>query len=243
MRCVGTRRALRSRRRARVRGQHRGRRGRSDHRFLLDPARPRQPRLAPAARCRPSLAPAAAAVVLLSSGRWRWLAAAAGARRRRARRGVARRLGPERPQRRGRDLPGPLHERPGSARLHREDPTGGLTTVVDSRGVKTPPHERQVPGRRQRGGAHPAPPGNLPTLFTAGRERALVFGLGTGVTLASLAAQDSTHRVRELSAPIVEAGARALRGVNAASWAGPPSSSSATTGAASSSSATTSTTS
>jgi spermidine synthase len=88
----------------------------------------------------------------------------------------------------------------------REDPTGGLTTVVESRGVKT----LLTNGKFQGDDSEEVPIqhrlANIPTLFTSGRERALVIGLGTGVTLASLAAHGFERVVcAELSAPIVEA--------------------------------------
>ena len=97
----------------------------------------------------------------------------------------------------------------------REDPTGGLTTVVESRGVKT----LLTNGKFQGDDSEEVPIqhrlANIPTLFTAGRERALVIGLGTGVTLASLAAHGFERAVcAELSDPIVEAARRHFAGTN-----------------------------
>jgi spermidine synthase len=99
----------------------------------------------------------------------------------------------------------------------REDPTGGLTTVVEHRGVKT----LLTNGKFQGDDSEEVPIqhrlANIPTLFTSGRERALVIGLGTGVTLASLAAH-GFERVTcaELSLPIVEAARGHFAGVNGA---------------------------
>jgi len=105
----------------------------------------------------------------------------------------------------------------GEGRLvfRREDPTGGLTTVVESRGVKT----LLTNGKFQGDDSEEVPIqhrlANIPTLFTSGRERALVIGLGTGVTLASLAAHGFERVVcAELSAPIVEAAATHFAEVN-----------------------------
>jgi spermidine synthase len=99
--------------------------------------------------------------------------------------------------------------------FQREDPTGGLTTVVRSGGVKT----LLTNGKFQGDDSEEVPIqhrlANLPTLFTGGRERALVIGLGTGVTLASLAAHGFREVVcAELSGPIVEAARSQFSEVN-----------------------------
>jgi spermidine synthase len=87
-----------------------------------------------------------------------------------------------------------------------EDPTGGLTTVVERRGVKT----LLTNGKFQGDDSEEVPIqhrlATIPTLFTAGRERALVVGLGTGVTLAAVAAHGFRETVcAEISEPIVTA--------------------------------------
>jgi spermidine synthase len=97
----------------------------------------------------------------------------------------------------------------------REDATGGLTSVVEDRGVRT----LLTNGKFQGDNAEEIPvqhrAANLPTLFTSGRERALVVGLGTGVTLAALAAHGFEEVVcAELSAPIVEAARKHFSDVN-----------------------------
>jgi spermidine synthase len=97
----------------------------------------------------------------------------------------------------------------------REHPTGGLTTVVQNAGVKTlltngkfeGDDEGEIPIQHRL--AH------IPTLFTSGRERALVVGLGTGVTLAAVAAHGFEETVcAELSEPIVEAASTHFAHVN-----------------------------
>jgi spermidine synthase len=103
----------------------------------------------------------------------------------------------------------------GEILFRREDPTGGLTTVVQDRGVKT----LLTNGKFQGDNAEEIPvqhrAANLPTLFTAGRERALVVGLGTGVTLAALAAHGFGEIVcAELSRPIIEAAREHFSDVN-----------------------------
>jgi len=103
----------------------------------------------------------------------------------------------------------------GKILYRREDPTGGLTSVVESRGVRT----LLTNGKFQGDNAEEIPiqhrAANLPTLFTAGRERALVVGLGTGVTLAALAAHGFEEIVcAELSRPIVEAAGEYFGDVN-----------------------------
>jgi spermidine synthase len=157
----------------------------------------------------------AAAVIALSARRWRWLAATAGLA------GAA--LGACRPV--TWDLNalnvaaaiylGRSTSSRGEIVFKEEDPTGGLTTVVESRGVKT----LLTNGKFQGDDSEEVPIqhrlANIPTLFTPGRERALVIGLGTGVTLASLAAHGFEHAVcAELSNPIVEAARRHFAGVN-----------------------------
>jgi spermidine synthase len=155
------------------------------------------------------------ALVLLSAGRWRWAAAAAGL--------AGAVLGAAVPVTwdlnalnvaaaiyLGRSTSGQ-----GQLVFKREDPTGGLTTVVESRGVKT----LLTNGKFQGDDSEEVPIqhrlANLPTLFTPGRERALVIGLGTGVTLASLAAHGFERTVcAELSLPIVEAARVHFGGVN-----------------------------
>jgi spermidine synthase len=103
----------------------------------------------------------------------------------------------------------------GSIVYHREDPTGGLTTVVESHGVRT----LLTNGKFQGDSGEEVPIqhrlANIPTLFTPGRRAAMVIGLGTGVTLASLAAHGFEQVVcAELSRPIVEAARLHFRDVN-----------------------------
>jgi spermidine synthase len=103
----------------------------------------------------------------------------------------------------------------GEILYRREDPTGGLTSVVEERGVRT----LLTNGKFQGDNAEEIPvqhrAANLPTLFTSGRERALVVGLGTGVTLAALAAHGFEEVVcAELSRPIIEAAAKHFADVN-----------------------------
>ncbi|MET0552751.1 MAG: fused MFS/spermidine synthase [Vicinamibacteria bacterium] len=99
--------------------------------------------------------------------------------------------------------------------FQREDPTGGLTTVVEDKGVRT----LLTNGKFQGDDSEEVPiqhrAADIPALFTAGRERALVIGLGTGVTLASLAAH-GFERVdcAEISNPIVDAARTQFAGVN-----------------------------
>jgi spermidine synthase len=90
----------------------------------------------------------------------------------------------------------------------REDATGGLTTVLENRGVLTlltngkfqGDDSGEVPIQRRLA--------SIPLLFTPERERALVIGLGTGVTLASVGAHGFKRVVcAEISEPIVEAAA------------------------------------
>ena len=97
----------------------------------------------------------------------------------------------------------------------REDATGGLTSVVEERGVRTlltngkfqGDNTEEIPVQ------HRAP--NIPTLFTKERERALVIALGTGVTLAALAAHGFDEVVcAELSEPIIEAAREYFADVN-----------------------------
>jgi spermidine synthase len=157
----------------------------------------------------------AAAVVALSSHRGRWLAVGAGL--------VGAALGAWRP------VAWDLEAWNGAAAIHlghstrgqgqrlyrREDPTGGLTTVVESRGVKT----LLANGTFQGDDGEEVPVqhrlAHVPTLLTSGRERVLVIGLGTGVTLASIAAHGFEHAVcAEPSAPIVEAARAHFAGTN-----------------------------
>jgi spermidine synthase len=103
----------------------------------------------------------------------------------------------------------------GEILYRREDATGGLTSVVESRGVRT----LLTNGKFQGDNAEEIPiqhrAANIPTLFTAGRERALVVGLGTGVTLAALAAHGFQEIVcAELSPPVIEAAGRYFSDVN-----------------------------
>jgi len=103
----------------------------------------------------------------------------------------------------------------GEILYRREDATGGLTSVVEERGVRT----LLTNGKFQGDNAEEIPvqhrAANLPTLFTAGRERALVVGLGTGVTLAALAAHGFDEVVcAELSRPIIEAASKYFTDVN-----------------------------
>jgi spermidine synthase len=103
----------------------------------------------------------------------------------------------------------------GEILYRREDATGGLTTVVEEKGVRT----LLTNGKFQGDNAEEIPvqhrAANLPTLFTSGRERALVVGLGTGVTLAALSAHGFDEVVcAELSPPIIEAASKYFADVN-----------------------------
>jgi spermidine synthase len=103
----------------------------------------------------------------------------------------------------------------GEILYRREDATGGLTSVVEERGVRT----LLTNGKFQGDNAEEIPiqhrAANIPTLFTAGRDRALVIGLGTGVTLAALAAHGFDEVVcAELSKPIIEAAGGYFSDVN-----------------------------
>ena len=94
----------------------------------------------------------------------------------------------------------------------REDPTGGLTTVVESHGVKT----LLTNGKFQGDDSEEVPIqhrlANIPTLFTPGRERALVIGLGhrRDARLARRA-RLRARGVRRAQRPDRRRGARALR--------------------------------
>ena len=97
----------------------------------------------------------------------------------------------------------------------REDATGGLTSVVKKREVLT----LLTNGKFQGDNSEEIPIqhrlANIPTLFTPARERALVVGLGTGVTLAALAAHGFDDMVcAELSEPIIEAASKYFADVN-----------------------------
>ena len=103
----------------------------------------------------------------------------------------------------------------GEMLYRREDATGGLTSVVEERGVRT----LLTNGKFQGDNAEEIPiqhrAANIPTLFTAERERALVIGLGTGVTLAALAAHGFDEVVcAEISEPIIEAAGEYFSDVN-----------------------------
>jgi spermidine synthase len=103
----------------------------------------------------------------------------------------------------------------GTIVFQREDPTGGLTTVVEDKGVRT----LLTNGKFQGDDSEEVPiqhrAADIPALFTAGRERALVIGLGTGVTLASLAAHGFEQvDCAEISNPIVDAARTQFAGVN-----------------------------
>ncbi|HSF16727.1 MAG TPA: fused MFS/spermidine synthase [Vicinamibacteria bacterium] len=106
-------------------------------------------------------------------------------------------------------------DRPASIIFRREDATGGLTSVVDDDGVRT----LLTNGKFQGDNSEEVPVqhrlANIPTLFTAERKRAFVLGLGTGVTLASVASHGFEEVVcAELSEPIVEAAATHFADVN-----------------------------
>jgi spermidine synthase len=99
--------------------------------------------------------------------------------------------------------------------FRREDATGGLTTVVRNRDVLTLLTNGKFQGDDNEEVPIQHRLANIPTLFTPGRERALVVGLGTGVTLASLAAHGFEKVVcAEISAPIVSAADRHFSHVN-----------------------------
>ncbi|MBP6704113.1 MAG: fused MFS/spermidine synthase [Vicinamibacteria bacterium] len=103
----------------------------------------------------------------------------------------------------------------GSIIYKREDATGGLTSVVKDREVLT----LLTNGKFQGDNSEEIPIqhrlANIPTLFTPARERALVIGLGTGVTLAALTAHGFEEMVcAEISEPIIEAAANYFGDVN-----------------------------
>ena len=103
----------------------------------------------------------------------------------------------------------------GTIIYRREDATGGLTSVVEDREVRT----LLTNGKFQGDNSEEIPvqhrAANIPTLFTAERERALVIGLGTGVTLAALTAHGFEEVVcAEPSASIIEAASQYFGDVN-----------------------------
>ena len=99
--------------------------------------------------------------------------------------------------------------------FRREHPTGGLTTVIERRGVKTLLTNGKFEGDDSEEVPIQHRLANIPTLFTAERERALVVGLGTGVTLASVAAHGFRDVVcAELSEAIVDAARTQFAHVN-----------------------------
>jgi spermidine synthase len=94
----------------------------------------------------------------------------------------------------------------GRIAFQEEDATGGLTTVVENRGVHTLLTNGKFQGDDSQELAIQHRLAHIPALFTAGRERALVVGLGTGVTLAAVAAHGYEQTVcAELNTPIIRA--------------------------------------
>ncbi|MEO8500999.1 MAG: fused MFS/spermidine synthase, partial [Vicinamibacteria bacterium] len=97
----------------------------------------------------------------------------------------------------------------------REDATGGLTSVVKDRETLTLLTNGRFQGDNGDAISIQHRLANIPTLFTPQRERALVIGLGTGVTLAALAAHGFGDMVcAELGQPILEAASRYFSDVN-----------------------------
>ena len=103
----------------------------------------------------------------------------------------------------------------GNVVFQAEDATGGLVSVVEDRRVRTlltngkfqGDSSEEIPIQRRLA--------NIPTLFTSGRKNAFVIGLGTGGTLATLAAHDFDKVVcAELSVPIVDAARKYFSDVN-----------------------------
>jgi spermidine synthase len=105
--------------------------------------------------------------------------------------------------------------REGEIIFKQEDATGGLTSVVETNGVRT----LLTNGKFQGDNSEEVPiqhrAANIPTLFTRGRERAMVIGLGTGATLAAIAAHGFDRVVcAEISLPIIEAARDHFEDVN-----------------------------
>ena len=103
----------------------------------------------------------------------------------------------------------------GNILYRREDASGGLTTVVERLGVKT----LLTNGKFQGDDGEEIPVqhrlSHIPMLFTPQRERALVIGLGTGVTLAAVAAHGFREVVcAEISPSIIEAARQHFGAVN-----------------------------
>ena len=98
---------------------------------------------------------------------------------------------------------------------HAEDPTGGLTAVIQEGATRT----LLTNGKFQGDNSEEVPIqhrlANIPTLFTPGRERALVIGLGTGVTAAAVASHGFRETVcAEISNPIIAAAGAYFADVN-----------------------------
>lgn len=103
----------------------------------------------------------------------------------------------------------------GAVIYHAEDPTGGLTAVVQEGATRT----LLTNGKFQGDNSEEVPIqhrlANIPTLFTPGRERALVIGLGTGVTAAAVASHGFRETVcAEISDPIITAAGTYFADVN-----------------------------
>jgi spermidine synthase len=98
---------------------------------------------------------------------------------------------------------------------HAEDPTGGLTAVIEEGATRT----LLTNGKFQGDNSEEVPIqhrlANIPTLFTPGRERALVIGLGTGVTAAAVASHGFRETIcAEISNPIITAAGTYFADVN-----------------------------
>lgn len=103
----------------------------------------------------------------------------------------------------------------GRIAFQEEDATGGLTTVVENRGVHTLLTNGKFQGDDSQELAIQHRLAHIPALFSAGRERALVVGLGTGVTLAAVAAHGYEQTVcAELNTPIIRAAREHFSHVN-----------------------------
>lgn len=97
----------------------------------------------------------------------------------------------------------------------REDASGGLTSVVQSGSVRTLLTNGKFQGDDGEEMFVQHRLANVPTLLNAQRERALVIGLGTGVTLAALAAHGYKEVVcAEISPAIIDAARRHFAHVN-----------------------------
>jgi spermidine synthase len=88
----------------------------------------------------------------------------------------------------------------------KEDATVGLTNVIEENGRRGLFTNRTFQGDNRETLSIGNRLANIPTLFTRERQRALVIGLGTGVTLAAIAAHGFADVVcTEIRVPVIEA--------------------------------------